>query len=884
MADDALNVLQQVLAAPAPDYTAARSAIGNTRRTGRDQILAATAVRLLNALAGLDRGEAGVADVTALLRQLIRWSGPLRLWPALWRMLVQEAEHAGMVGNPGDDGLIEVTAAEWRARWLAGSEVIDTLELRRDDEREPGDGMLLGMSQAARVDWDTYQSGAQKAGVDCWTFAAPGSTTLVTLPTGGGKSLCSLLPPWFASRGGRHSQGTTLVVVPTVGLALDQERQAQKFFPDAVGEFSRPISRTGDTTPEDRLRIEAALRDGRLPLIYTSPESLLGSRLYDVCLDAARAGLLTRFVIDEAHLIASWGAGFRPEFQLLAAYRRRLLKESGGRLRTLLLSATVPESGRNLIESHFAEPGKLTFVQANRLRPEIGYWFNFTNSGYVRQQRVLEALRYLPRPLILYVTRPDQAREWLGRLHERGYRRVAQFTGETGQDERRRLLQAWDENRIDVMVATSAFGLGVDKADVRSIVHATLPENVDRYYQEVGRGGRDGYASISLVCATEDANKEYSDVKLAYGLQEKIITIEKGLPRWLGMLDTAVFDDDVLWVNRDAGPVGHPGMAGSERNREWNDHLLLLMQRAGLIQVADAPPPRQVEGSSMLYRVPIRILDPEVRNNPEETLQRIQPYREQERDRAMHAVQGIIKLVSDYSRDEEEECLSCRFGQVYENVQFACGGCPPCRKTNQRPYSAPLEFTVEHPLAWRRQVAPTAPLDPTLESRLGAWRSLTATWDGPRTRSTLASFAEPLLPVLVNAGLQQVIYPVGLLDDNALRRRILSLLAEPGALQQPVQHRLVSDAWVVQGHYPLFPLATLIIYPPDDRGADRLWRALNRAEQEGIRFPATVHVIHASLAPATLGGQFTQKVDGLAEPAERLLALLRREQETPDFF
>ena len=184
--------------------------------------------------------------------------------------------------------------------------------------------------------------------------------------------------------GRRHSQGTTLVVVPTVALALDQERQAAEFFPRAAGEYSRPISRTGDTTPEERRAIEAALRDGRLPVIYTSPEFSTGSCLYDVCLQASRAGLITRFVIDEAHLIVSWGAGFRPEFQLLAAYRRKLLQASGGQLRTLLLSATVDDRGRELIEDQFSERGRLVVVEANRLRPEIGYWLSFAAARRLR--------------------------------------------------------------------------------------------------------------------------------------------------------------------------------------------------------------------------------------------------------------------------------------------------------------------------------------------------------------------------------------------------------------------------------------------------------------------------------------------------------------------
>ena len=827
-------------------------------------------------------GPDGISDLVVLLRQLIRWTQPLVVTCGLWSSIQSQAEQSGLVGNLVDGLNVEVMAVPWHSTWLKDSEEIDLLVQRRQDEAEPGDGMLYGIGQAGKVGWTTYCSGAQKAAVDCWTFAAPGSTTLVTLPTGGGKSLCALLPPWFASRGGRHSQGTTLVVVPTVALAVDQERQAQRFFANAAGDLSRPISRTGDTSQEERRAIEAALRDGRLPLIYTSPESLLGSRLYDVCLQAAREGLITRFVIDEAHLIASWGAGFRPEFQLLAAYRRRLVQESGGQLRTLLLSATMAGNSRELIEKQFAEPGRLVVVEANRLRPEISYYMHFSQSAAARQHRVIEALRYLPRPLILYLTRPEHAREWEQTLRDQGYRRIASFSGETGSDARRQLIKAWNDNQIDVMVATSAFGLGVDKGDIRSVLHATLPENIDRFYQEVGRGGRDGYSSVSLVCAAHDMNSYRSDVDLAYNLQGKIITTEKGLPRWQGMLASAVVEGEVRWLDRDAPPIGHPEMAGSERNRDWNDHQLLLMQRARLIQVADAPPPSLGQDGAPLHRLPVKILDLEAVNNPVEALGRIEPYREQEKNHAQEAVRGIIDLVSDYHKLGTEECLSARFGAIYQNVQYACGGCPVCR-TSGEVYCAPLQFTVDYPFVLRQAARPGAEVDGTLRQRMGAWRSLIASWDGPRTLTRLANYSD-LIPALVGAGCQQVIYPEGLLDDADLREQILIALASPGPMQQPVVHRVVPDYWLTEKDYPLLPLPSAIFYPPDDRHAGRLFESIVNAMDRGIALPAIVHVVHEAVYLKKVGRRFLEHVDGLNETVAGLLELLKGAQMPPELF
>lgn len=892
MIEDALRPLCDLLNAERPNFDMFRATTDRLLQAtqGRELILVQTATRLaaaieaLNTIAGTAASPAGAPDVVALLRQLIRATHPLAISTRLWERIRAAAEPAWLYSvSHGDQ--VEVMAFPWKSDWLPHSEQIDILQCRRYDDPSPGDGMLYAMSEAAGLGWTTYQSDAQKAAVDAWVFAPPGSTTLVTLPTGGGKSLCGLLPPWFQTRGGRRSQGATLVVVPTVALALDQERQARRFFRQAVGDLSKPISRTGDTSQAERQAIEAALRDGRLPIIYTSPESLLGSRLYDVCLQAAQAGLLSRFVIDEAHLIASWGAGFRPEFQLLAAYRRRLLKATGGQLRTLLLSATVAEDGRATIEQLFSEPGKLIVIQANRLRPEIGYWFHFSVSAAARRSRVLDVLTFLPRPLILYVTRPDQAEQWERELRSLGYTRVASFTGDTDADSRRRLIRQWESNEIDVMVATSAFGLGVDKGDVRAVLHATLPENIDRFYQEVGRGGRDGYSAISLVCAANDPSKDRSDVALAYSLQPKLITQEKALPRWQGMIATSSVDGEVRWVDRDARPIGRPEIQRSERNREWNEHLLLMMQRARLIEIADAPPPRTDGDGTNLSRIPIRILSEDVFNAPDQALTRIEPYRLEEKETAARALRGIIDLVSDYASEHarEKECIAQRFAAVYENVQYACGGCPACRHDGQIPYSDPLRFSIDYPIPLRRMVAAAEEIDPKLSRRLGAWRSLNVTWQGPRTTAGMHVMVG-LIPQLVRAGFQQVVYPFGLLDDPALRDKLIRALAQPDPQRPPLFHRLLPHTWITEEDCPLFPLTTVVLYPPDDRRGDPLFRAIRKTNQNGIRFPAIVNIVHEALHLTSEGKQFTEHVDGLSEPLRHFQALLDSSEELPAFF
>ena len=138
-------------------------------------------------------------------------------------------------------------------------------------------------------------------------------------------------------------------------------------------------------------------------------------------------------------------------------------------------------------------------VSSVHIRPEPQYWISREDDDRLKEDKVLEVIRHAPRPVILYVTKRADARTWCKRLKAEGYKRVDMFHGETPDVDRDRIIGAWSRNEIDLIVATSAFGVGIDKSDVRTVVHAAVPETVDRFYQEVGRGGRDGAASGSLL-------------------------------------------------------------------------------------------------------------------------------------------------------------------------------------------------------------------------------------------------------------------------------------------------------------------------------------------------------------------------------------------------
>ncbi|MFH7096192.1 helicase-related protein, partial [Klebsiella pneumoniae] len=219
------------------------------------------------------------------------------------------------------------------------------------------------------------------------------------------------------------------------------------------------------------------------------------SSLVPVLFELAKNNLIGAVIIDEAHLIDQWGAEFRPDFQLIAPLIRSLKAQPDCRFRTLLLSATWSQNTRDVIVEQFrADDSELIEITANFLRPEPEYFVHTEPNPTSHKQRVEQLLMSLPRPLILYCTTQEEAESWYQRLQLQQYHRVGLFHGDTETLTRRKLISQWANDQLDIMIATSAFGVGMNKSNVRTIIHAAVPENIDRYYQECGRAGRDGKA------------------------------------------------------------------------------------------------------------------------------------------------------------------------------------------------------------------------------------------------------------------------------------------------------------------------------------------------------------------------------------------------------
>lgn len=878
---DVAGELEALLSNSQPNHTRfqqrIRTAIDQAE-TGADRLAAArsgVALRLSMALEAFTEGAAGRSDVAVLLRQAIRtYHRRLPLPAPLWTHVYHSAQYCGLRVTAESGDCMWLAADEWTPEWLPEAEHMDALEPRRHEEPAIGDGVLCAMSAGT---FDSYQSEAQKAAVHASLFAAPGSTTLVTLPTGAGKSLCLMLPAWFDSRGGSRKGGTTLVVVPTVALALDQERQARSFFRAPVNEEFAPHSLTSASLGEQRSAVLHGIRNGTLPILFTSPESLMQTALYEACLEAARAGTLTRLVVDEAHLVETWGAGFRTEFQFLATYRRQLLAESSDTLRTLLLSATVQRSCEVLLQRLFAEHDRFVKVGGNRLRPEISYWFHHAANLETRRQQVIESLYHLPRPAILYVVRPDDAGEWLQDVRRAGFLRAAVFTGNTRPDERAHLIHAWSGDHLDLMIATSAFGLGVDKPDIRTIIHACLPEKLDRFYQEVGRGGRDGCSAISLLCATK------SDDNAAFEMTSKaLITMEKAIPRWESMRRSARAvrgGGDLFRVDTNAPPLDQPDMRPGPSNREWNEHTLLLMERAGLIAITDtsttaagedAVKPGGAPPSLNDGRLEIRVLRHVETVDPTRLSEVLAPRRVAERNDVETALQDMRTVVAENARGKPHGCLAYTLADLYPGAALACGGCPWCRAERSRPYAdaIPVELEIEPGAA---PGAPAPPLASVLTRLIGMRRAASVWWDGPRKTAALEQFAD-LVVELIAAGVRQVLLPADLLTDKPWTRALVERLAATAL----AAHCILPNAWILPPNdRPLFSVATAAFYPPDDGEADAFHVALERARRSQLCAAPLIRVFHRDLYLRSESGRFRDRVEGVELPIAWLLAQSR---------
>lgn len=583
----------------------------------------------------------------------------------------------------------------WQPDWLQGAQhpvfgATLAQEPRRKFSRVPMDA---GVSNLMGKGYNQYQAPGQREAVRAALLSEPGSTLLVNLPTGTGKTLVGQVMAMAAPR----ENALSVVIVPTVALALEQAERYREEICKQGGKAEDVVAWHASLDVEQRREVRSRIRQGTQRLVVTSPEAVCSS-LTPVLFDAAENGGLRHLIVDEAHLVIQWGAGFRPEFQQLGGLVRGLRTASKQQgvtpCITVLMTATLTEDTRQGLRDTFGT--LMTEIHACHLRPEPAYWCARAETHAMKQQWVMEALAHAPRPLILYCTRPAEARQWQHLLLESGYGRLGVFTGLTKTERRIELLEQWRENHLDIMVATSAFGVGMDKNDVRCVIHATVPENMDRYYQEVGRAGRDGLAATSLLIYTND------DMKFAERIGgETVISVDLGYERWCSMWQRAESLSDGHYRINLANLVPRLHRL-SKQNKSWNLRTILLMVRAGVIQLdavrqqipqqqatqSDADYERAVQDTMKKYRDSL-VVRPLAADHTQLSFwqSHLEPVRQVI---AMSASSNLAALKSWLATPVELplcQTLTSLYTLSDAYASKACGGCPACRQRSASLFS-----------------------------------------------------------------------------------------------------------------------------------------------------------------------------------------------------
>ena len=307
------------------------------------------------------------------------------------------------------------------------------------------------------------------------------SDVLAVMPTGSGKSLCYTLPALVVGR--------TVVVSPLIALMQDQVDSLRAF-----GVKAAFINSSLDRSEQNRRYVDFV--NGRLDLLYVAPERFANERFVT---GLARAGV-SLFAIDEAHCVSEWGHDFRPDYLTLDLVRQRL-----GSPRTLALTGTAdPRVRRDIVERLGTGP-RTALVVTSVDRPNLKFTVEHISGVAEREHWLLSFLKARSGQSGMVYARTRRGVEDIAAALEAAGIPAAAYHAGMPRDVRARVQRQFTLDQVPVIVATNAFGLGIDKPDVRFVVHFNMPGRIESYYQEAGRGGRDGdSAECTLLFSSHD--------------------------------------------------------------------------------------------------------------------------------------------------------------------------------------------------------------------------------------------------------------------------------------------------------------------------------------------------------------------------------------------
>tara|TARA_Y100001968_G_C19453232_1_gene770238 strand:+ start:856 stop:3426 length:2571 start_codon:yes stop_codon:yes gene_type:complete len=553
------------------------------------------------------------------------------------------------------------------------------------------------------TNYNFYKSPGQRNALNSSLLMKEGDTIIVNLPTGTGKSI---IPQAITLMNIKNNNlGIVLVVVPTIALALDQERRIKELLNDNDKKYAWYSGLNDD----DKNNIKNKIKNGQQPILFISPESILGTML-PILFDINKRGLIRYIIIDEAHLVCEWGSGFREEYQNLVFLIHSLLSEvKSNKFRTVLMSATFTKETINNLEKLFYKE-KINHVSEVFLRKEPKYLAYKTLDISEKKNKILELIDWVPRPFILYTNVPFEANSYFNYVKQR-YNRVECFTGKTDNKRRIKIIEDWNNNNLDGIIATSAFGVGIDNENVRTVIHANVPETLDRFYQEVGRGGRDGKSSYSILIYTQDEINE-----LRQENEKPDLSTQKAWQRWKEMMRTK---EDISSNNQIKYKININSVPSnlnqiSSFNRKWNLYVLNFMAKNKIIKIIyEKPNLENMEIFNMsenekekfwdIYYNNLQIEIKETNFNNELTFKKnyasMISKNIRDKQKSLNLLEDIIT-----GAERAEDALAKIYQDNERNiiVEKACRGClkekSPSRSKINTPFSETISNTIEHNL------------------------------------------------------------------------------------------------------------------------------------------------------------------------------------------
>ena len=330
-----------------------------------------------------------------------------------------------------------------------------------------------------------------------------GRDCVVLMPTGGGKSLCYQIPALMLA-------GLTVVISPLIALMKDQVDALRSNGVEAA------FLNSTQSGPE-QVEVFQKVRSGELKLLYVAPERLLQSG--DQFIDFLRGINVSLFAIDEAHCISSWGHDFRPEYLRLAALKREFPN-----IPLVALTATADKLVRKDIVDRLTITDADVFVSSFN-RPNIYYRVEPKRNSYNQLLQFLEERK--DQSGIIYCLSRNSVDSLAADLRDEGFSALSYHAG-LDKETRDRHQNAFLIDEAKIIVATIAFGMGIDKSNVRFVVHMDLPKNIESYYQETGRAGRDGLESEALLFYSwADVNKLKGFAEVEGNAEQSAIMLKK---------------------------------------------------------------------------------------------------------------------------------------------------------------------------------------------------------------------------------------------------------------------------------------------------------------------------------------------------------------------